>query len=62
MTLIRKSARCCGIKPTVADPRFLVDHMAPYYFEARKREAEQAGEQRDVSELERMFGLEDPRE
>ncbi len=48
-------------KPTLATVEFLVDYMAPYYFEARKREAGQDGEQKDVSELERLFNLEDPR-
>ena len=48
-------------KPTKATAESLVHAMAPRYFASLKMEAEQAGEQKAVAWLERMFGLEDPR-
>ena len=57
-TELRKALRG---KATKVSLESLLHIAAPVYLEAAKAAKEQAGEQKDIAELERLFNLEDPR-
>jgi hypothetical protein len=49
-------------KETKVPVESLLLYTAPFYLESVKAAKEQAGEQEDIAELERLFRLEDPRQ